>query len=497
MPLTHSLGRRLSSLARRHRPGVPPETLLPVELWDYVFHELPDYPLLTISGTCRTFNALCMPIFLLRKGIPSDSLAAGDLAILPHLITALQLSFYTPPIQSLSCQFWAFRTYEHLRSLRNLIYRSSSIKKLELLFDGFLSVTSTTVMLGQYSARATMDLFRDIAYAMSARFSGPVVIVGPHDIFTCHPRDVRRWKIYNFHFSGGFGNYISSAFKSTQSIFTTVRLHNGATAKVHPLGSILSAHIYEIPSITKRPDASSTLIVLNHQHITSIVLGDPDHAQTTLDFGDELSVILPCITLPALDSVTLNTDNVDAVILSQFLARHRTLLSVAHGAGQVKNSTEALISPAVALPELNRVNATVPMNMIRLLDAFEASPKLSNLGFHYDRSSPQDTAALKTLFRRISRRPKDTYLQLVLPPGTTKPMDEEERAIAGSLNCIRSVQIACLRLETAANILPWLALLPRLQSVDLRFLLARVDAVEKTVFISEVMAALPAEVEVL
>ncbi|KAJ7146997.1 hypothetical protein C8R44DRAFT_758562 [Mycena epipterygia] len=498
MPLTHSFGARLASaLMYRRRTGVSPDALLPIELWDCIFRELPDDPLLRISATCRAFNDLCMPIYLLRRGIPSHSLAAGDLAIQSSLIKALQLSFYIPPIKCLSCQFYGLSVYEHMSSLRNLILRSPSIRRLELIFLEDLSTAHLNGPLSPMPRKAVMNLFRDILYAVSERFKGPAVIVGWQDIFTCRPRDIRRWKIHEFHFSGGLRNYIRSAFQTPHPVRTTIRLHNGASANVFPIRSIISAHIYDIPSITRRPSASSTLIVLNHEHITSLVLGYTEHSYRHSIAGDELSVVLPCITLPALYSIALNTDSIDPVILSQFLTRHKALLSLEYDAVGTQTHTGALITPAIALPLLNRINATDAASLVRLLDAFDTSPKLSNIGFCYDRSSPENIAALNGLLRRLALRPKVTQLQLVLTTTNAQPLDEEERAIASSLECVRSVHMNCLRRETAQNILPWLALLPRLERVDFGFLMATADAEDKARFRWEVAAALPPGVELL
>ncbi|KAJ6501310.1 hypothetical protein DFH09DRAFT_100157 [Mycena vulgaris] len=500
MPLTHSqaltraVGQRLSSALPRRRTGVPPDALLPIEIWDCILHELPDDPLLRISATCRAFNDLCMPIYLVRKGIPAHSLKTGDLAIPSHLIRALQLAFYTPPIECLSCQFWVFRVHEHMASLRNLIRRSKAVRKLELIFYEDLSKTHS---LAPFPRKAVMNLFRDVAYAMAERFDGPAVVVGWQDIFTCRPRDIRRWQIHEFHFCGGLGNHLRSVFQKPHPSRTTIRLHDGSSADVFPIRSIISAHIYEIPSITRRPGASSTLIVLNHEHITTLVLGYAKNSYRHSIGGAELSVILPCITLPALYSITLNTDTIDSAVLSEFLARHESLLSLEYTVARTAAHIPPLASPPVALPALNRINASDPRNILRLLDALDASPRLSNLSFCWDRSSPETTAALTALLRRLAARTADAQVQLVLPHAEHHPLDDEERTLAASLACVRAVHVNCLRQDTARALLPWLALLPRLQQVDFGFLMVKADADEKAKFVWEVKAALPGGVDVL
>ncbi|KAJ7844182.1 hypothetical protein B0H13DRAFT_2676237 [Mycena leptocephala] len=421
-----------------------------------------------------------MPIYLVRKGIPPLSLASGDICIQSALIKALQLSFYIPR-----------------SSVFHADFGTKSIRKLELIFHEELFQAASRPLDRVPYNPAVMNLFRDIVYSMSERFSGPVVIVGWQDIFSCRPRDIRRWKLHKFHFSGGLGNYIHSAFKSPRPIRTTIRLHDGASANVFPIQSIKTAHIYEIPSVASTPGTSSTLVVLNHEHITSLVLGYSKNSNSYSIPGAELSVVLPCITLPLLYTITLNTETIDPVVLSQFLARHKTLLSLEFDSERPAAPARALITPAVTLPALHRINSSSPANVVRLLDALEWSPKLSNLGFSYDRSTPHLIAGLNVLLRRLGQRTRDVQLQLVLAASNMRPLDEEESAIASTLACVRSVQMNVLRQETAREILPWLALLPRLQLLDLGFLMTSANVDERMGFVQEVRAALPADVEIV
>ncbi|KAJ7496458.1 hypothetical protein FB451DRAFT_1359110, partial [Mycena latifolia] len=496
--LTRSAGRQLTSILPRRKTGISPDTLLPIEIWDCIFHELPDDPLLRISMTCRTFNALCMPIYLVRKGIPSESLGAGDLAISSGLVKAVQLSFYTPPIECLSCHliFWS-RFHEHLTSLRNLIRRSKSIRRLELIFNGDLAISHGHGSLKPVSPKILLNLFRDIVYSMSQRFNGPVVVVGLQDIFSCRARDIRSWNLHQFHFYGGLGNYFRHLFRARHSNRTTIRLHNGTSAYVSPIHSIISAHIYEIPPITRRPSASSTLIVLNHEYITSLVLGYTESSIRHSIVGDELTVVLPCLILPALRTITLNTDSIDPTVLSQFLSRHKSLQSLEYDAKRSSADAAPLITPALALPELTRINAKAPANLIRLLDALDASPRLANFSFSFDRSSPTTPTALNTLLRRLAQRTTDTQLQLILPVRIAAPLDADERALAASLACVRAVHLQCLQRDAARDMLLWLALLPRLQQVDFAFLKADAGAGEDNAsLVREIHAALAPSVEV-
>ncbi|KAJ7878427.1 hypothetical protein B0H13DRAFT_2279073 [Mycena leptocephala] len=411
-----------SSQSRR-RTGVPPDALLPIELWDCIFQELPEDPLLRISTTCRAFNDLCMPIYLVRKGIPPLSLAPGDICIQSALIKALQLSFYIPPIECLLCRFWVFRVHEHMWSLRNLVNRTKSIRKLELIFHEELFQAASRPLDRVPYNPAVMNLFRDIVYCRNdsagqsslwaGRTSSPVVLV--------------------IYVAGNFTNSTSAAVLEIISI-----------ALSNP-----PSHPHHHPTPRRR---------------------FCQQQQQLLHSGAELSVVLPCITLPLLYTITLNTETIDPVVLSQFLARHKTLLSLEFDSEPPAAPARALITPAVTLPALHRINSSSPANVVRLLDALEWSPKLSNLGFSYDRSTLHSIAGLNVLLRRLGQRTRDVQLQLVLATSNMRPLDEEESAIASTLACVRSVQMNVLRQETAREILPWLALLPRFQLLDLIFM---------------------------
>jgi hypothetical protein len=208
-----------------------------------------------------------------------------------------------------------------------------------------------------------------------------------------------------------------------------------------------------------------------------------------------LSVILPHITLPVLDRITLNTESIDPVVLSQFLSRHKTLSWLSFNGVSHKTPSCLLITPTLALPNLHLIESSDPANFIRLLDALDASPELSIFRFPYDRSSPNSIAALNSLLRRLGRHTgTDIGLQLTLTTSQSRPLDEAERAIASALACVRQVQMAVERREVALEMVPWLALLPGLHFVDFGLCMVGAPVDEKRRFMQEVRAALPATV---
>ncbi|KAJ7099258.1 hypothetical protein B0H15DRAFT_944665 [Mycena belliarum] len=482
--LTRSVRRRLSFNPPRGRKGVPPDALLPLELWNCIFLELPDDPLLQVSATCRTFNALCMAMYFLREGITSDSLASGDLAVASRLIKPLQLSLFIPPIACLSCDFWS-RYYhaEHLACLRSLLRSSHSIKRLEMIFaqDLFISVYQDP-LLKPFDRESVLNLFRDVVYSMSRKFNGPAIVVNPFDIFTCRPRDIAHWEIHRHHLGGGLRDRLrdrlTNPFRTQHPSHTMVRLHDGTHARVDPFRSITTAHIYEIPSLTQRANASSTLIVINHEHITYLVLGYVKRSIRHSPAGAELSVILPWLTLPALHAITLRTDSIDSAVLSQFLARQRSLQCIEYVTPRSTTHTAPLVAPALAHPALARLSATDPANLLRLLDAVGASPQLASFDFAFDRASPD----MQALLRRLAQH--RTHASAPHPQRAGRPrVAGRRRACRGRL----------ARRDAARGVLPWLTLLPGLLRLDCGFPSDYSDAgVEaQAAFLREARLALP------
>ncbi|KAF8152762.1 hypothetical protein K438DRAFT_1987773 [Mycena galopus ATCC 62051] len=457
---------------RLHRqpasPAVSPGDLLPAELWDSIAQELPEVSLSRLAMTCRALNDRCMAIYLLRKGIPALSLASGNHSIRATLIEALQL------------------VYEHLRSLRSLVARAQSLRQLELRFPGELSRCSTASPdLGLVPQEVLVNLFCDIVYSIAHRASGTVVVVTPEGIHSCRPGDISRWKLRESYFTRGLSNYILCAYTST-----TIHLRGGSSSKVFPLRSIRSAHIYEIPSI------GSTLIVLNQASIASLVLGGSTTSQGCFITSTQLSAVLPHITLPELCSITLNTDRIDPADLSPFLARHEGISTLKFDAVSCEAPASPLLTPAVALPLLHTFSSPHPANIIRLLDSLDTSPSLSNIGFTYDRSSPDSIATLSTLFRRLGQRTQSVHLQLVLTTSNSPPLNATERTIAGTLSCVRSVKVTGLQQATARVFLLWLALLPRLVMVDFELAMTATSTEVKAEFMREVRAVLLPRVDI-
>ncbi|KAJ7744605.1 hypothetical protein B0H16DRAFT_1857359 [Mycena metata] len=312
------------------------------------------------------------------RGISPQSLASGNISIDSDLLAALQWAFCIPALGCLSCNFGLCWELQDMLCLRNIVCRSSSIRKLELTFYGDVS--------RRPSGKVVVNAFRDIMASMAERVKGPTVFIRP--------------------------------------LQTTVRLHDGGSASVFPISGIRSAYISEIPSITRVSGVSSTLIVLNSEFIKSLVLGYSEDRRRFSIPGDELSVVLPNLTLPELTSITLNTDSIDSIVLSQFLARHKYIKLFEYYYSN--RGADAIIAHALALPHLNRIRSREPANLIHLLNIFKASPNLTNFGFDFDRSTFEKIAAQNILLQRLSLRIEDIQLELHLTVGDMLPLDEHE-----------------------------------------------------------------------
>ncbi|KAJ7750530.1 hypothetical protein B0H16DRAFT_1460635 [Mycena metata] len=420
------------------------------------------FPTAAFSASLRPaeLSTTSVSIYLLRKGVPS-----GDITVHSDVIEALKLGLFIPPITSLSCQVEAAMAHRHLFSLRNIIQRSKSIAKLNLTFDQDLfeykdPSHALSDTLGRVSFKTVMNPLRDILAAMSERFNGPVVIVNWIDIFTTRPRDIRHWNLHKFHFAGGLRNHIHKS-APTGGISTLVRLHDGSSARISPITSLLSIRIHKIPSITSRAGFST---LIEHFPWT---LGQKSPSYKYCIGGPDLSAILPHLTLPALFWITLNTDDIDPVVLSEFLDRQQKISDLQYEPTTPTRSHGPLVAAALSLPVLRTFHSQDPANMMRLLAAVQASPGLSRFKFRFDRSTPDKITNLTLLLRRLAARTTEIHLQLSLATSDERPLSDEERAVASSLVVVRSVRMTIP--DSAAqtrDFLSWLALLPQLRVVD-------------------------------
>ncbi|KAJ6529029.1 hypothetical protein DFH09DRAFT_1371095, partial [Mycena vulgaris] len=182
--------KRLRLRSRSEKKGISPHSIMPVELWDAVFHEISDADLLRTAIVCRAFNTLCITIYLARHHISGHSLSSGNLSISSHILRALGLSCDTRPITRLVCHFWSFGVRQNLASLQDLLRRSTSLQQLILTF-------SLDPLENNFYNRMTPSLQRDLLRTFCAMLStmaiktpGPVVLGFGHRFFMCRAKDI-------------------------------------------------------------------------------------------------------------------------------------------------------------------------------------------------------------------------------------------------------------------------------------------------------------------
>ncbi|KAJ7262463.1 hypothetical protein C8J57DRAFT_1513468 [Mycena rebaudengoi] len=97
--------------------------------------KLDECSLFTVGGVCRAFNNRSTVIYLERKAISSESLAAGALNIESHCLPALLLSTSTPQVKTLVCRFMALDDVPgDLHRLQRFLANSHSLEELQLSF---------------------------------------------------------------------------------------------------------------------------------------------------------------------------------------------------------------------------------------------------------------------------------------------------------------------------------------------------------------------------
>ncbi|KAJ7703898.1 hypothetical protein B0H17DRAFT_1040112 [Mycena rosella] len=474
---------RLPIPSQRENDSLPADLVLPVELWDLVFHEVEDTDLLHLAGVCRAFNTLCIGIYLARYNTSAQSLAAGTLSITSHLLRALQILCDAPQITRLDCQWLCSGLCHDLTTLQDLIRRFTSLREILLAFCTDLLYT---LRYGSslYSQRDLLRSFCSMLCTMACKTRGPVVVIaggllrGPHaTFFTCCANDIAGWRLDVFQFNPGTGllvwiRKIRRALPGGPSGFpgrTTVRLHTGKTTKEPPLTEI---HMVEVLSVRDDPGPfrSYTIIIFNNSFITKLSLHERAHIPV-----EQLTVMLPHLTFHALLELSLETDGIEPTILGAFLLRHAQLQLLCRPGSSRRQHQEPryphLISPPIAHPSLTKVNANGAENINRVMDGLHSSPLLRDFSFW----SETGLVGMNPAFHLLSRRSTDAELSLWLCNKVSEDppfMDGEETVeIARVLHCISSVTIRCWSPRMAVKTLPWLAVLPALRSVSFQLYL--------------------------
>ncbi|KAJ7282281.1 hypothetical protein C8J57DRAFT_1499266 [Mycena rebaudengoi] len=472
---------RLRSLPNRKIPV----DLLPMELWEAVFHELPDKDLLRAAAVCQPFNTLCIVIYLARNRVsPALMTESGPLYLYSHLLTALQLSCLTPPTTHLCCHFWDFAIRRNLDSLRDFIRRSGTLSQFSLSFTWDLfSVPKRAEHAGD-SHRAVLSAFRDVLYEMAKKQDGPVIVLSPISLFTCRPRDVSAWRLHRHQFNRGLTpvelfRRIRSLVRTPYWHRSTVRLFDGTPLRLPALQRMKTVAVISTDVGLPLRGTVGTVVVFDLWCITHLDLYD--------------------------DSQPLHLQ-INCVDLGAFLLR-QPLLSVLNCSsyGRLYEGTTPLISPPITHPTLTTISTNGQGKVLyTLLNALDQSPNLFTLSFNFFARSPPQISEWNVALRRISLRTRETRLKLYLSSAVLEQVfEEEELQIAGSLQCVSTVKVTCWSLRSGTSMIPWLVRLPALRRVKIKLYSmnwsARSPAEDQDIdeLIALVSAALPHVSEVL
>ncbi|KAJ7624222.1 hypothetical protein DFH06DRAFT_754362 [Mycena polygramma] len=485
---THRLSRILSPAPHQLLSDTSYGDLLPLELWQLVFAVLTDEDLLTAARVCCVWNDCCIPIFLLSKNV---ALASGDVCMGSELLPVLRLSRVSPQIHTLTCRPLGSLTVRDLKCVQYFVSRSQHIEALTLSFCcNFVDI--------HHVHNLTFSSVRDglfgVMYAMAQKTQGLVVVVVNSEIHVLEPRDLAQWLPSNR------PDYLDTLrrlplVKKVQAVLAPgtravhVRLPVGRLGKVPVFACLSELHAAEIRTVhpTSRPHPPFTLITLNKAKQGALLLGELSSAGTRVS-AEHLNVCLPYIRLPVLERIEIAV-TLDRSALTSFLEHHPGILSITLGRAQrpVFATGESLTSAPIAPPHLCRLVCKLQADdLVPLLNSFYPPPPLGIVVLNFPQA---DAFVFRRAMRRLSLQPTLLRLDLCFTatPGNGWP-DAEDRLIGSVLYCVDWLYIECSTAEAVRAVLPWVASLPRLQSVH--FFCRPGDSV-RLLLMADVRAALP------
>ncbi|KAJ7167168.1 hypothetical protein C8R43DRAFT_1121614 [Mycena crocata] len=441
---------------RRSRRIPPPEskTRVPLEILEMILLEVDNESLLVAACACRVFNARCMLIFMHRVNLSPELLASGSLAIHSHILRAFQVSLAaTPPIHTLRCLVRPVRVLRSLILLQELILRSPKLNNLQLEFPDNLITANLTDTTVPYSPKILVRRLSDVLAAMAAKTSGLVVIIHEAKIYQLRRKDL---------------------------LHRTVKSEDPDSAESKPCLVLYGIRAQQIHKINVRIIPASE----DGKGLALITFGSTDwpHLELGPKFGaishpasfSQLPAILPHITRPHLEKLEICQPQYPST-LHPFLLRHPTIETIDYSVLEVPSNARHIpvCTEPLALPSLTKLQVRLPRLLGDLLESVGDSPQLRTIALHYSRQSPAKITALNHALRCISHRTAPTRLELFRehtsgspssePP---RPLDDEEREIAGLLRNVDCVHIRMHEVSEAQGLIPWLVLLPALVRVE-------------------------------
>ncbi|KAJ6592600.1 hypothetical protein B0H19DRAFT_1088118 [Mycena capillaripes] len=464
--------------------ALPPQCILPIELWEIIFQEiLLHKALLRISTVCKVFNVLCIRILFARNHYSDELFSSQNLHVPSQILSAFHLSFRPFAFERFATDMGPLYLCRDLKFLRDILSRSEHLRELALTFR---------TDLFRIPDESSMAAFRALLSTMVKRVPGPVIIVFPGNIISCRPEDVAHWQLHLFQFNRALGprGFIMRArhafgvkVKRPSWYFrhTKIRFHDG---KIYSVPALTKLHSATLKSINQgsEPFPSFTLLTFDASSITVLALGRTAHKSIS---GRHLSVAMVHILLPALHTLGIHIDTIDPAVLGHFLMDHPTLKVFEYGGWREELEPRPLVHPPIAHPGLSRIQCVTfgKRTLGRAIIGLDTSPGLNEFSFTFDIFPlPPNMAGLILDLGRISLRriDQDTMLRLTMWDHTKK---EEGRVfwassteacdVAKELHCVRSVELTCWSVDLAIRMLPWLTLLPAVSAVSFSLHLKR------------------------
>ncbi|KAJ7508874.1 hypothetical protein B0H11DRAFT_2270461 [Mycena galericulata] len=432
---------------------------VPPEIWDLILRALGDDDLFTAGGLCRAFNSRCTAIYLERKAISSESLAAGALDIESHCLPALILPTSTPQLKTLVCRFTT-RDDVYLHCLRRFLANSHSIEELRLFFSYSDDMTiDPRSPDAQYSREMLAAEMSHISREMASKTAGPVFILP-----TPHVYMIGNWGTLGRGGSPGWFGFTAEPEAEDEGVIGTSRLVWGPFwsrrwAPCHSAANPTSVLFRRISAASGAP-RPFTLIAFDMDSMWFFELG----RQNSVDFPpwnappSELAAVMPYITLPALAHFEIH-ERMDPTVLRAFLRRHPHITFI----GDLAHGASTLLDAPLALPSLTALSCADIARLAPLLDALDRAPQLARISIPFQRDTPTAAAALAHALRRLSTSTLSVPTYLLLNVVESESYEALSSDVFGRLHGVDSVHVRCDTLSAARALVPCLAMFSALQ----------------------------------
>ncbi|KAJ7489257.1 hypothetical protein FB451DRAFT_1553118 [Mycena latifolia] len=458
---------------------------IPPEIWDLILRQLGDDSLFNAGGVCRSFNIRCTAIYSERKNIDPQSLAGGSLDTQSDSLPALLLPTLTPQLRTLVCRFSsAENVIQDLEHLRAFLARSQSMEDLQLHFPAEQLPSTQEELDAKLEAQeALLPQMDALLHEMADKTAGPAFIMP-----TSHVYMIGQWR--SRFGRGGSPGWFGLTPNEEQPYMCNLVWGPVFSRKFAPGGSAAnpsSVHLKRVLGSSEAPGPFTFIafdvdgkwwFAIDQDYANGFPAWEPSARP------QDMRVVLPHIMLPSLRFLYIN-ERTDPIPLTQFLLRHQTIELISD---QVKGEGfELLAGASLALPLLTNLACADVAHLGPLLDAFDDSPRLRTFQISVKQHTPAAVASLMHALRRLSLSvlSEPAHLEIDLrgtdlldmDPGETdelpsrealwEPIDDAERLIVGCLYGVDSVRVKCRTVSTARTFIPWLAMLPALQSLDL------------------------------